>query len=60
MGCRSVAGSNIGGIVETQEMLDFCAPDESGVTFFDTAEAYGAFNEELVGEELSPIRDQVW
>ncbi len=32
---------------------------ESGVTFFDTAEAYGALNEEMVGEALSPIRDQV-
>jgi aryl-alcohol dehydrogenase-like predicted oxidoreductase len=32
---------------------------ESGVTFFDTAEAYGAANEETVGEALAPIRDQV-
>jgi aryl-alcohol dehydrogenase-like predicted oxidoreductase len=33
---------------------------ESGVTFFDTAEAYGPFtNEEVVGEALAPIRDQV-
>ena len=33
---------------------------ESGVTFFDTAEAYGPFtNEELVGEALAPFRDQV-
>jgi len=32
---------------------------ESGVTFFDTAEAYGPANEELVGEALAPIRDQV-
>jgi aryl-alcohol dehydrogenase-like predicted oxidoreductase len=32
---------------------------DSGVTFFDTAEAYGALNEELVGEALAPIRDQV-
>jgi len=33
---------------------------DSGVTFFDTAEAYGPFtNEELVGEALAPIRDQV-
>jgi aryl-alcohol dehydrogenase-like predicted oxidoreductase len=32
---------------------------ESGVTFFDTAEAYGAVNEELVGEALAPMRDQV-
>ena len=31
-----------------------------GVTFFDTAEAYGPFkNEELVGEALKPIRDKV-
>jgi len=33
---------------------------ERGVTFFDTAEVYGPFtNEELVGEALSPVRDQV-
>jgi len=33
---------------------------EAGVTFFDTAEAYGPFvNEELVGEALAPVRDQV-
>ncbi|WP_434114302.1 aldo/keto reductase [Paraburkholderia caffeinilytica] len=33
---------------------------EQGVTFFDTAEAYGPFfNEELVGEALAPFRDQV-
>lgn len=33
---------------------------EAGVTFFDTAEAYGPYtNEELVGEALSPMRDQV-
>jgi aryl-alcohol dehydrogenase-like predicted oxidoreductase len=33
---------------------------ELGVTFFDTAEAYGPFkNEELLGEALAPIRDQV-
>src|ERR1043166_10316218 len=33
---------------------------DAGVTFFDTAEAYGPFtNEELVGEALAPVRDQV-
>jgi len=33
---------------------------ERGVTFFDTAEVYGPFtNEELVGEALAPVRDQV-
>ena len=33
---------------------------ELGVTFFDTAEVYGAYtNEELVGEALAPVRNQV-
>src|SRR3954468_3425366 len=33
---------------------------ERGVTLFDTAEAYGPFtNEDLVGEALQPVRDQV-
>ena len=33
---------------------------DRGVTFFDTAEAYGPFtNEEVVGEALAPIRDEV-
>ena len=33
---------------------------ERGITFFDTAEVYGAYtNEELVGEAVAPIRDQV-
>ncbi len=33
---------------------------EGGITFFDTAEAYGPYkNEELVGEALAPVRDRV-
>src|SRR3989475_9939228 len=33
---------------------------DGGVTFFDTAEAYGPYtNEELVGEALAPVRDRV-
>jgi aryl-alcohol dehydrogenase-like predicted oxidoreductase len=33
---------------------------DAGVTFFDTAEAYGPFtNEDLVGEALAPVRNQV-
>ena len=36
------------------------AAHERGVTFFDTAEAYGpGHNEEVVGEALGPVRDQV-
>src|SRR5215472_14278349 len=33
---------------------------DRGVTFFDTAEVYGAYtNEELLGEALAPVRDRV-
>lgn len=32
---------------------------EAGITFFDTAEAYGEANERLVGAALAPVRDQV-
>src|SRR6266403_691893 len=44
-----------------QEMISLIrAAVDRGVTFFDTAEVYGPFtNEELVGEALAPVRDQV-
>lgn len=32
---------------------------ERGVTFFDTAQAYGALNEQMLGEAVAPFRDQV-
>jgi aryl-alcohol dehydrogenase-like predicted oxidoreductase len=36
------------------------AAADAGVTFFDTAEVYGPYvNEEIVGEALEPVRDQV-
>jgi aryl-alcohol dehydrogenase-like predicted oxidoreductase len=46
---------------DRKEMLALIrAAVDRGVTFFDTAEAYGPFaNEELVGEALAPVRDQV-
>jgi len=46
---------------DKQEMVSILrSAVERGVTFFDTAEVYGPFtNEELVGEALSPLRDQV-
>jgi aryl-alcohol dehydrogenase-like predicted oxidoreductase len=48
-------------IPDKQEMISLLrAAVERGVTFFDTAEAYGPFkNEELLGEALSPFRGQV-
>src|SRR4029079_13116098 len=43
---------------ETIALIRFAV--ERGVTFFDTAEAYGPFlNEELVGEALAPFRGRV-
>ncbi len=46
---------------DRQEMIALLrAAVERGVTFFDTAEVYGPYiNEELVGDALSPLRDQV-
>jgi aryl-alcohol dehydrogenase-like predicted oxidoreductase len=46
---------------DRQEMIALLrAAVDRGVTFFDTAEVYGPFtNEELVGEALAPVRDQV-
>jgi aryl-alcohol dehydrogenase-like predicted oxidoreductase len=45
---------------ETDAIALIRAAFDSGVTFFDTAEAYGPFlNEEIVGEALAPMRDQV-
>jgi aryl-alcohol dehydrogenase-like predicted oxidoreductase len=46
---------------DRQEMISVIrAAVERGITFFDTAEVYGPFtNEELVGEALAPLRDQV-
>ena len=58
MGMSQSYGPNPGG---RQEMIDLIrAAVERGVTFFDTAEVYGPFgNEQLVGEALAPVRDQV-
>ncbi len=46
---------------DKQEMIGLLrAAVDRGVTLFDTAEVYGPFtNEELVGEALAPVRDQV-
>ena len=43
-----------------EEIKVIRAAYDGGVTFFDTAEAYGPFlNEEVVGEALEPVRDKV-
>jgi aryl-alcohol dehydrogenase-like predicted oxidoreductase len=60
LGCMGMSFS-YGPPKDKQEMTSLLrAAVERGITFFDTAEVYGPFtNEELVGEALSPIRDQV-
>src|SRR5215208_2438861 len=60
LGCMGMS-SGYGPAGNKQEMIALIRTAvESGVTFFDTAEVYGPFiNEELVGEALSPVRDQV-
>jgi len=60
LGCMGMSDS-YGPPADRQEMIALLRTAvERGVTFFDTAEVYGPFtNEELVGEALSPVRDQV-
>ncbi|MFB0535608.1 MAG: aldo/keto reductase, partial [Anaerolineae bacterium] len=60
LGCMGMS-SAYGPAADKQEMIALIrAAVERGVTFFDTAEVYGPFaNEELVGEALAPLRDQV-
>lgn len=60
LGCMGMS-FGYGPAADKQEMISLLRTAvERGVTFFDTAEVYGPFtNEELVGEALAPIRDQV-
>src|SRR2546422_8256458 len=59
-GCMGLS-SVYGPATDRQQGIEILrAAVERGVTFFDTAEAYGPFtNEKLVGEALAPFRDQV-
>ena len=59
-GCMSIS-ANYGPPADRKQGIETIRrAHEKGVTFFDTAEVYGPFtNEDLVGEALAPIRDQV-
>ena len=59
-GCMGIS-FGFGTVVSREEGIAIIrAAADGGVTFFDTAEAYGPYlNEEVVGEALGPIRDQV-
>src|SRR4051794_8374170 len=60
LGCMGMS-ANYGPPEDRQKMIAVLrGAVDRGVTFFDTAEVYGPFlNEELVGEALAPVRDQV-
>jgi aryl-alcohol dehydrogenase-like predicted oxidoreductase len=60
LGCMGMSFS-YGPPKDKEEMIALLrAAVERGITFFDTAEVYGPFiNEELVGEALEPVRNQV-
>jgi aryl-alcohol dehydrogenase-like predicted oxidoreductase len=59
-GCMGLS-HGYGPVTEKQQAISMIrSAFERGVTFFDTAEAYGPYlNEEVVGEALSPMRQQV-
>ena len=58
MGMSQSYGPNPG---DHDDMIDVLrSAVEAGVTFFDTAESYGPYvNEVLPGEALSPLRDEL-
>ena len=60
LGCMGMS-YGYGPASDKKEMISLLrSAVERGITFFDTAEAYGPFtNEELVGEALAPLREQV-
>lgn len=60
LGCMGLS-YGYGPATDTQQAIKLVRTAfERGVTFFDTAEAYGPFkNEELLGEALAPFRDEV-
>ena len=59
-GCMSISANYGPPADKAQGISTIRAAHENGVTFFDTAGVYGPYtSEELVGEALAPIRDQV-
>ena len=62
LGCMSLTGAygSTSAVPREDAIALIRRAVDLGVTFFDTAEVYGPFaNEEVVGEALEPVRDQV-
>src|SRR5436190_18295628 len=59
-GCMGISFGYGPALDRQQGIAIIRAAFERGITFFDTAEVYGPFtNEEVVGEALAPLRDEV-
>jgi aryl-alcohol dehydrogenase-like predicted oxidoreductase len=59
-GCMGLNFGYAGSVTKEEGIKLIRAAVDRGVTFFDTAEVYGPFtNEEMVGEALRPVRNQV-
>jgi aryl-alcohol dehydrogenase-like predicted oxidoreductase len=59
LGCMGLSYA-YGSVIEKQQAIKIIREAyEQGITFFDTAEAYGIANEELVGEAVKPFRKEV-
>ena len=59
-GCMGISSGYGPAVSRGDGLAIIRAAVDAGVTFFDTAEAYGPYaNEELVGEALAPVRDDV-
>jgi aryl-alcohol dehydrogenase-like predicted oxidoreductase len=60
LGCMGLS-HGYGPATDTQQAISLiCSAVDLGVTFFDTAEFYGPYlNEQVVGEALAPVRDQI-
>src|SRR5205823_11388085 len=60
LGCMGISFSYANKLSKDEGVALIRAAVERGVSFFDTAEVYGPFeNEEVVGEALRPFRDRV-
>ncbi|MCF2505288.1 aldo/keto reductase [Dyadobacter sp. CY107] len=60
MGCMNLSFGTGHAVAVSEGVKVIRAGYEKGITFFDTAEAYGPLtNEELVGEALKPFRKEV-
>lgn len=60
MGCMNLSFGTGANVTEQQGIQTIRYAYEKGITFFDTAEAYGPFtNEKLVGKAIKPFRDKI-